>query len=61
MPAELIPMPEPVTELKPDPHYAKLAEILRERGLEVEDHDYELIDLIIKEADRLLDLSSFLA
>jgi hypothetical protein len=60
MPAELIPMPEPVTKPKPDPYYAKFVEILRERGLEVEDDDYELIDLVVKEAERLLDLRSFL-
>jgi hypothetical protein len=58
MPAELIPMPEPLTELKPDPYYAKLAEILRERGLEVEHRTDRLGRL---RAERLLDLRSFLA
>ena len=46
--------------LKPSPHYAKMAAVLRERGLEVEDDDCELIDMTIQECNRLLDLRSFL-
>ena len=37
-----------------------MAAILRERGLEVEDDDTELIDLTIQDCNRLLDLRSFL-
>ena len=44
----------------PSPRYAKFAALLREEGLEVQDNDFELIDLMIKECDRLLDLRSFL-
>lgn len=48
-------------KIKRSPHYAKMAAILRERGLEVEDDDCELIDMTIQECYRLLDLRSFLA
>jgi hypothetical protein len=47
-------------KLKPSPHYAKIAAILRERGLEVEDDDREIIDMTIRECNRLLDLRSLL-
>jgi hypothetical protein len=46
--------------IKPSPHYAKMAAIMRERRLEVEDDDTELIDMTIQECNRLLDLSCFL-
>ena len=45
--------------LKPAPRYAQMAVILREQGLEVQDDDYELIDLMIQECDRLLSLRVF--
>jgi hypothetical protein len=44
----------------PSPRYAKFAKLLREEGLEVQDDDFELIDLVVKECDRLLDLRCFL-
>jgi hypothetical protein len=37
-----------------------MAAILRERGLEVEDDDREIIDMTIRKCNRLLDLRSFL-
>jgi hypothetical protein len=43
----------------PSPRYAKFAKLFREEGLEVQDDDFELIDLVVKECDRLLDLRSF--
>jgi hypothetical protein len=34
----------------PSPRYAKFAKLLREEGLEVQDDDFELIDLVVKES-----------
>ena len=47
-------------EPKPDSYYAEFAKLFRAQGREVEDNDYELIDLVVKDCDRLLNLRSFL-
>jgi hypothetical protein len=52
---------DPKKSFKPAPYYAQMATILRERGLEVQDDDCDLIDLTIQECDRLLSLRSFLS
>jgi hypothetical protein len=46
---------------KPAGYYAKFAKLFRERGLEVQDDDFELIDAAIAQCDRLLDLRCLLA
>jgi len=47
--------------MKPHSRYVKFAALLREEGLDVRDDDFELIDLVVKECDRPLDLRSFLS
>ena len=45
----------------PAAYYAQFAKLFRERGLEVQDDDFELIDMAIRECDRLLDMRGLLA
>jgi len=47
------------TAPKPDASYAIVAGVLRSRGLEVNDNDFDLIDAMINFVDHLLDLRSF--
>jgi hypothetical protein len=42
--------------MKPHKRYAQFAKLFRAEGLEVRDDDFELIDAMIAECDRLLDL-----
>jgi len=51
---------DPKEFLPPSPRYAMLAVALRECGIDIESDDCEMLDLIVKQADTLLEMRSVL-